>query len=71
MAGSDVQGRNIDGLLHDIQGDGDQKNQEPDRQGETDGNVCLLPGVSHGFTITQYLCTLRQVMKRMEQYMLP
>lgn len=48
MAGSDVQGRNIDGLLHDIQGDGDQKNQEPDRQGETDGNVCLLPGVSHG-----------------------
>lgn len=48
MTGGDVQGWNVDGLLHDIQGDGDQENQDPDRQGDTNGNVCFLPGVSHG-----------------------
>lgn len=48
ITGGDVQGRNVDGLFHDIQRDGDQKNQKPDCQGDANSNVCLLPGVSHG-----------------------
>lgn len=48
MTGCDVKGWNVSGLPHDIQGDGDQQNQQPYSQGDTDGNVCILPGVHHG-----------------------
>lgn len=48
MTGGDVQGWNVDGLLHDIQRNGNQQNQQPYSQRDTDGDVCLLPGVHHG-----------------------
>lgn len=48
MAGCDVEGWDVTGLLHEIQGDGNQQNQQPYSQGDTDGDVCVLPCVHHG-----------------------
>lgn len=48
MAGCDVKGWNVIGLLHNIQGDGNQQNQQPYSQRDADGNVGVLAGVHHG-----------------------
>ena len=48
MAGRDVKGRDVGGLLHNVQGDGKQQNEQPYSQGDADGNACLLLGVHHG-----------------------
>lgn len=48
MAGGDVKSRNEDGLLHNVQGDGHQQNQQPYSQGDSNGKVRLLYGMYHG-----------------------
>lgn len=48
MTGRDIKGWDVTGLLHEIQGDGNQQNQQPYSQGDTNGNVGLLPGMHYG-----------------------